>query len=106
MNTLRKAVLASGALLLAALAPLPALAHTNVGLSIGLGVPVYAAPAPVYYDYAPPPPVYYAPAPRVVYRPGYYVPAAPVYYAPRVVYPRPYYRPSVDIRADYYRHYR
>lgn len=41
------------------------------GVSIGIGVPLYAPP-PVYYRrppvyYAPPPPVVYAPPPRVVY---------------------------------------
>src|SRR3546814_5943181 len=59
-------------LALTSLAPLPALAHSNVSLSVGLGfpAPIYVAPAPVYY--APPPPVYYygsyQPAPVVVYR--------------------------------------
>src|SRR3546814_1575728 len=41
-------------LALTSLAPLPALAHANVSLSVGLGfpAPIYVAPAPVYY--APP----------------------------------------------------
>ena len=52
------------------------------GVSIGIGLPLYAPP-PVYY--APPPPVYYGPPP-VVYAappPGYYAPP------PRVVYAAP-----------------
>ncbi|CAG2148929.1 hypothetical protein [Ralstonia mannitolilytica] len=50
-----------------------ALAHVDVGVSIGVPAPVYVAPAPVY---VPPPPVVYRPAP--VYAPapvvygGYY----------------------------------
>jgi hypothetical protein len=48
------------------------LAHSNVSLSVGLGIPapVYVAPAPVYYA-PPPPPVYYY---------GYYQPAPVVFY--------------------------
>ncbi|CBJ36712.1 putative signal peptide virulence protein Vrg-6 [Ralstonia solanacearum CMR15] len=42
-----------------------ALAHVDVGVSIGVPAPVYVAPAPVY---APPPPVIYQPAP--VYAPA------------------------------------
>lgn len=69
-----KRFLVVAGLALTSLAPLSALAHSNVSLSVGLGfpAPVYVAPAPVYY--APPPPVYYygayQPAPVVVYR-GY-----------------------------------
>lgn len=51
------------------------------GVSIGIGVPLYAPP-PVYY--APPPPVYYAPPP------AYYGPPPVVYEAPpRTVYAAP-----------------
>jgi len=51
------------------------------GVSIGIGVPLYAPP-PVYY--APPPPVYYAPPP------AYYGPPPVVYEArPRAVYAAP-----------------
>ncbi len=51
------------------------------GVSIGIGLPLYAPP-PVYY--APPPPVYYAPPP------AYYGPPPVVYQAPpRVVYAAP-----------------
>ncbi|MCK4122877.1 hypothetical protein ACI2TT_22005 [Ralstonia nicotianae] len=42
-----------------------ALAHVDVGVSIGVPAPVYVAPAPVY---APPPPMIYQPAP--VYAPA------------------------------------
>lgn len=98
MKTSSKAFLGAGALLLATLSPLPALAHTDIGVSIGLGVPVYAAPAPVYY--APPPPPSYYYAPRVVYTQPYYAPAP--YYAPRVYYRETYYRsgPRYDRRWD------
>jgi len=64
------------------------------GVAVGVGAPayypapVYAAPAPVYYDA--PPPVYYRPPPPVYYRPApvYYAP--PAYYAPRYYGPRGY----------------
>ena len=84
-------ILAPVSLAIAALLPLPALAHSNVSLNIGVGIPgvVYAAPVPVYYA-PPPPPVYY----------GYYA-------QPRVViYPTAYYQNRVVYRdwgrAGYY----
>lgn len=99
IKTKMTAFVAAG-LLTAAVAPLPALAHTDVSLSIGLGLPppVYVAPAPVYY--APPPPRYYAPAP-VAYYP------APYYYERRVVYvdrgPRGYGPPPYG--REHHRHH-
>jgi hypothetical protein len=61
------------------------------GVSIGIGLPLYAPP-PVYY--APPPPVYYGPPPVVYGAPppayGVYRAPPPVYYAPpRTVYAAP-----------------
>lgn len=65
------AIMASGA----------AMAHVDVGISIGVPGVVYTSPPPVYY--APPPPVYYAPPPvRYVERPRVIVVpqrAVPVY---------------------------
>jgi hypothetical protein len=68
-----KGLIGIGIALSAGLACEAAMARVSVG--INLGVPVYAAPAPVYV--APPAPVYVAPPPPpVVYQP------APVYVAP------------------------
>lgn len=80
---MNKLGLAAGLLLIGTL-PLAASAHTSV--SVGIGIPIYAAPPPVYYepeviDYE------YYEAPRV-YRPyyGYYGYYGTRYYAPRVIY--------------------
>ena len=83
---MKKSMLAAIAGIIAGTALLasPAMAHDRVGLSIGIGVPLYApAPTVVYAAppqvvYAPPPPVYVAPrrvvyaAPVVEYRESYY----------------------------------
>jgi hypothetical protein len=62
-----------GGLLLLALVPVRAFAHTDVHVDLGLfgPEPYYVEPPPVYYEppvryYSPPPPVYYGP--RVIYR--------------------------------------
>lgn len=72
------------------------------GVSVGLGIPVCAAPAPVVCA---PPPVVYAPPPVVYAPPVAYAPA-PVYYAPApVVYPAPApyyaYGPTVVVGGAY-----
>jgi len=64
-----------------------ALAHVDVGISIG--VPGFIAPPPVYV--APPPPVYVAPQPVYVAPPTVYLSPRPAYVRPRVVYPAPVY---------------
>jgi len=75
-----------------------AMAHSNIGFSVSIGVPAYAPP-PVYYA---PPPVYYPP-PAVVYTPPpvYYAPAPRVYYGGPPVgfyYGRPHHRRHWDRR--------
>lgn len=75
-------------------------ANAEVSWSIGIGAPVYVAPAPVYTA---PPPVYYQPAPRVYYAPPQpvYERREPVYYGPPTVYYEPDYRSGYRYR---YRH--
>ena len=71
------------------------MAHGGVSFSVGLGVPVYAAPA-----YVAPAPVYYAPPPPVVY----YRPApAPVYYGPPAFGVAVYSGPGWGHHRHYYR---
>lgn len=91
-----KTMLTAVGLTIAALAPWPAMARSEVSVSIGLGIPapIYVAPAPVYYAPPPPPPrYYYAPRPVVVYSP---------YYEQRVVY-RDYGKRHKQ-RGDHYYH--
>lgn len=76
-------LLAGSALVVAALLPMAASAHTHVFLGINLGG-LFAPPPVVVYG----PPVYYAPPPVYYARPSYYAP--PGYYAPRAVYTGPY----------------
>ena len=64
-----------GAAILAALVAFAPPADARVFVGVGVGVPLYGPPPPVYYY--PPPPVYYAPPP-VVYSP----PPAPAYSGP------------------------
>ncbi|MFT4047201.1 MAG: hypothetical protein QM661_10980 [Solimonas sp.] len=98
-RTRKLTTIAAAGLLLAAVAPLPAAAHTQVSLNVGLGLPlvapVYVAPAPVYYTPPPPPPV-------VVYEPAYYgYGPAYAYGGRRVVYVdhgRRYYGPPRGYR--------
>jgi hypothetical protein len=95
---------ALGAIAMSAVSCIP-LAQAAGNWSIGLTVPgvvvsepppgyygqapLYAPPAPVYYEpaaqgyYSPPPPVFYRPPPPPVYyrpAPAYYAPPPPVYY--------------------------
>jgi hypothetical protein len=89
-------VVGGAALLVAAMCAAPAaLAHSHVGISIGVGSCWgcgYPAPAPVYYAPAYPPPVYYPPT-------VYYAP--PVYYGYTYGY-APYYRSPRHGRGYYY----
>lgn len=71
-------LLAASALVLAAMMPVAASAHTHVFLGINLGG-LFAPPVEVYS-----PPVYYAP------RPVYYAPRPAYYVPPRVIYTEPY----------------
>ncbi len=75
-----KKLLIAATLSLTALAATPAMAHSSFDLNLGIGGPVFAAPAPVVY--APPPVAYYPPAPV-----AYYPPPPPPY----VVYAHPHY---------------
>lgn len=85
-----KTLLTAVGLTIAALAPWPAMARSDVSVSIGFGLPVYVSPEPVYYAPPPPPPrYYYAPRPVAVY-------SAP-YYGPR-------YRERVVVRDRHYYH--
>ena len=98
MRKYLKSILAGLALLAAAGATT---AHAQVTFSIGLPLPVFVAPAPIYYP-APvyyPPAVVYAPAPRAYY-------PAPVYYAPRVVYTQPVYRQNYRGHHGHHRNWR
>ena len=84
---IKRSIVSAAAVLLgsaALFAAAPAQAHVSVG--IGIGLPGYYAPPPVYY--APPPPVYYAPPPPVYYGP----PPPPVYYGGPYWHHRPDWR--------------
>ena len=74
----QKLALGSFALLAASVALGAPWAQARVDVDIGVGLPGFYAPPPVYY--APPPPVYYAPPPPVYYAPPAY------YYAPGPYY--------------------
>lgn len=76
------------------LAASPAMARTNVDISIGIPGVVYAQPAPVYVQ---PRPVYVQP--RAVY-----VQPQPVYVQPQPVYVERHYRRGWQERAAYRRH--
>lgn len=97
-----KTLLTAVGLTIAALAPWPAMARSDVSVSIGFGLPVYVAPAPVYYT-PPPPRHYYAPRPVAVYAVPHYGPR----YRERVVYKeRHYYRDHRDHRGHDHRRHR
>lgn len=89
----RRRWLAAIGLAALAVTAVPAQAHTDVAISLGLGAP--------YYGYAPPPRYY---APTVVYE-------EPEYYEPAVVYRERYYCPPRRVhyyapRGYAYGHYR
>jgi hypothetical protein len=90
---MNRRILMAGLMTAAMLAPLPVLAHADIGIGINLG-PAYAEPPPpVVYQQ----PYYVAPPPYVVTGPGYYG------YGPG-----PYYRgdPYWRYHHRYYHHYR